>query len=190
MGTALWISIGVVVVLIVLLVLYLWVSYNSFVTLRARVDEAWSDITVQVHHRAELIPNLVQAIQGVADHETAAFDAMTTARSESLAATDPAEASVAENHVQQAVKSLFAVSEAFPQLQASPAFLQLQGDLAESQDRIQASRRFYNGGVREFNTKIQTFPNSMFARRQKSGQREFFDAADVAAVSEPPRVQF
>jgi LemA protein len=85
---------------------------------------------------------------------------------------------------------VFGVAEAFPQLQSSPSFLQLQGDLAETQDKIQASRRFYNGGVREFNTKIQVFPNNIFARRQKSGPRDFFEAADSAAISQPPRVQF
>ena len=102
-------------------------------------------------------------------HEKSVFDALATARSESLAATTPAEASVAENHVQQALKSIFAVAEAFPQLQASPSFLQLQGDLVDAQDKIQASRRFYNGGVREFNTKIQVFPNNLFARRPAFG---------------------
>ncbi len=190
MGTALWVSIGVVVVLVVLLVLYLWVAYNSFVTLRARVDEAWGDITVQLQRRADLIPNLTDTVRGYADHEKAVFEAISTARAESIAATTPADASVAENHVQQALKSTFAVAEAFPVLLASPDFLQLQGDLVDTQDKIQASRRFYNGGVREFNTKIQTFPNNLFARRLKYGKREFFEAADVAAISEPPRVQF
>lgn len=190
MGTAFWVSIGVVAVLIVLLVLYLWVTYNSFVTLRVRVDEAWSDITVQLKRRADLIPNLIETVRGYADHEKTVFEAVTTARAESLAATNPADASVAENHVQQALKSIFAVAEAYPQLQASPNFLQLQGDLVDTEDKIQASRRFYNGGVREFNTKIQVFPNNVFAGRLKFSKREFFEAADLAAISEPPRVQF
>jgi LemA protein len=190
MGTALWIAIGVVVVVIVLLVLYLWVSYNSFVTLRARVDEAWKDITVQFERRAELMPSLAGSVRSYADHEKAALDAIESARAESLAATTPAEASAAEDHVQRALRSVFAVSESFPQLQASPEFLQLQGDLVEAEERIQASRRFYNGGVRELNTKIERFPNSVFARRAHAGRREFFEAADVAARAQPPRIQF
>ena len=190
MGTAVWISIAVVVLLIVLLALYLWVTYNSLVTLRVRVDEAWSDITVQLRRRADLIPNLIETVRGYATHEKAVFESVTTARAESLSASTPAEATVAENHMQQALKSVFAVAEAYPQLQASPNFLQLQGDLVDTEDKIQASRRFYNGGVREFNTKIQVFPNNVFARRLGFSGREFFEAADIAAIAQPPRIQF
>ncbi|GAA2749047.1 LemA family protein [Amnibacterium kyonggiense] len=190
MQTGAWIAIAVVVVLIVLLALYLWVTYNSLVTLRVRVEEAWSDITVQLKRRADLIPNLIETVKGYADHEKTVFEAVTTARAESLAATTPAEASAAENHMQQALKSIFAVAEAYPQLQASQNFLQLQADLVDTEDKIQASRRFYNGGVREFNTKIQVFPNNLFARRLGFGGREFFEVGNLAAISEPPRVQF
>lgn len=190
MGTALWISLGVVVVLVVLLALFLWVSYNSFVTLRTRVDEAWRDISVQLARRAELIPSLTAAVRPYADHERAAFDAVETARGESLAATTPADASVAEIHLQQALKSVFGVADSFPQLQASPEFLQLQGELVEAEERIRAARRFYNGGVRELNTKRQVFPNTVFARRLGDGQHEFFEASDVTAKAAPPRVQF
>jgi LemA protein len=189
MGTAAWISIGVVAVLIVLFLLYLWVSYNSLVTLRARVDEAWRDITVQMQRRAELVPRLVESVRGSATHEKAVFDSVESARAETVSAATPGEATVAENHMQQALKSVFGVAEAFPQLQASQQFLQLQGDIVDTEDRIQQSRRFYNGGVREFNTKVQVFPNRLFARRV-GGQREFFEASDVVAISEPPRVQF
>jgi LemA protein len=190
MGTAFWISIIVVVVLIVLLVLYLWVTYNSLVTLRMRVEEAWTDITVQLRRRADLIPSLLDTVQGYSPHEKAVFESVTTARDESLAASSPTEASVAEVHMQQALKSVFAVAEAYPQLQASPDFLQLQSDLVDTEDKIQGSRRFYNGGVREFNTKIQVFPNSLFARRLGFGQREFFEVGTLAAISQPPKVQF
>lgn len=190
MGTATWISLAVVVLLVVLLALYLWVTYNSLVTLRTRVEEAWSDITVQLKRRADVIPNLIDTVEGYGAHEKVVFESVTVARAESLSATSPADASVAENHMQQALKSIFAVAEAYPQLQASQAFLRLQGDLVDTEDKIQASRRFYNGGVREFNTKIQVFPNNLFARRLGFGQREFFEAGSLAAISEPPRVQF
>jgi LemA protein len=190
MGTAFWISIAVVVVLIVLLVLYLWVTYNSLVTLRARVEEAWTDITDQLKRRADLIPKLGDAVQGYAAHEKAVVESLDNARAESLAAASPVEASAAENHMQQALKSAFAVAEAFPQLQAGPDFLQLQADLVDAEDKIQSSRRFYNGGVREFNTKIQVFPNTLFARRLGFGQREFFEVGSLAAISQPPKVQF
>lgn len=190
MGTAVWISIAVVVLLIVLLALYLWVSYNALVTLRTRVDEAWNDIEQQVRRRSELIPQLSDAVHGYAAHEKAVFDALGTARDESLSAATPPEASVAETHVQQALRSLFGVASSFPQLQASPDFLQLQGDLSDTEERIQGSRRFYNGGVREFNTRIQVFPNNLFARRLGFHGREFFETGDVAAVAQPPRIQF
>ncbi|MBW4042952.1 MAG: LemA family protein [Acidobacteria bacterium] len=190
MGTAVWVAIIVVVALVLLLALYLWVTYNSLVTLRSRVDEAWKDISVQLQRRAELIPPLLDAIRDNAAHERSVFEAVTAARDESIAAASPADASVAENHMQQALKSTFAVAESFPQLMASPGFLQMQGDLVDSENKIQASRRFYNGGVREFNTRIQVFPNNVFAKRLGFGSREFFEAAEVAAISEPPRVQF
>ena len=190
MGTAVWISIAVVVLLIVLLALYLWVTYNSLVTLRVRVDEAWSDITVQLRRRADLIPNLIETVRGYATHEKTVFESVTSARAESLSASTPAEATAAENHMQQALKSVFAVAEAYPRLQASPNFLQLQGDLVDTEDKIQAARRFYNGGVRELNTKIRVFPNSTFAKSKGFTEATFFETAEPAAIAEPPRVQF
>ncbi len=180
----------IVVVLVALLGIYLWATYNSLVTLNVRVDEAWSDITVQLKRRADLIPNLIEAVKGYAAHEKGVFESVTQARAETLSAQGPAEASVAENHMQQALKSVFAVAEAYPQLQASQNFLQLQGELVDTEDKIQASRRFYNGGVRELNTKIKVFPNNIFARQLGFTEREFFEVTDVAAISEPPRVQF
>jgi len=180
----------VIVVLAAIVGIYLWVTYNGLVTLKVRVDEAWSDITVQLKRRADLIPNLIESVKGYAAHEKGVFEAVTKARAESLNAGTPAEASVAENHLQSALKSIFAVAEAYPQLQASQNFLQLQGELVDTENKVQASRRFYNGGVREFNTKIQVFPNNVFAKRLGFTQADFFEVADVAAISEPPRVQF
>jgi LemA protein len=190
MDWGLVIPIVVLVVLIALVAVYLWASYNSLVTLKGRVDEAWTDITEQLHRRAELIPTILDAVTGYATHEKGVVQTVTRAREESLSAATPGEATVAENHVQQALKSVFAVAEAYPQLQASPSFLQLQSELVDTEDRIQASRRFYNGGVREFNTKLQVFPNSMFARRLGFTRREFFEVADSAAIAQPPRIQF
>ncbi|MGN7862289.1 LemA family protein [Microbacterium sp. 22303] len=182
--------VGVIVVLIIAVGIYLWATYNSLVQLGVRVDEAWSDITVQLKRRADLIPNLIDTVKGYAAHEKAVFENVTRARAETLSASSPGEAGAAEGHLQQALKSLFAVAEAYPQLQASQNFLQLQAALVDTEDKIQASRRFYNGGVRELNTKIKVFPNNLFARNLGFTEREFFEVADGAAIAEPPRVQF
>jgi LemA protein len=180
----------IVVALVVIAGIYLWATYNALVTLNVRVEEAWSDITVQLKRRADLIPNLIETVKGYASHERTVFENVTKARAESLNAQGPAEAAAAENHMQTALKSIFAVAEAYPQLQASQNFLQLQAELVDTEDKVQAARRFYNGGVREFNTKIQVFPNHMFAKRLGFGERDFFEVADLAAIAEPPRVQF
>ncbi|MEV8212370.1 LemA family protein [Leifsonia sp. NPDC077715] len=180
----------IVVVIVAIIGIYLWATYNSLVTLKVRVDEAWSDITVQLKRRADLIPNLIETVKGYAAHERGVFESVTKARAETLSAQTPGEASVAENHMQTALKSIFAVAEAYPQLQASQNFLRLQADLVDTEDKIQASRRFYNGGVREFNTKIKVFPNNLFARRLGFTEREFFEVDNLAAIAEPPRVQF
>jgi LemA protein len=184
------IALIVVVGLVVIIGIYLWSTYNSLVTLNVRVEEAWSDITVQLKRRADLIPNLIDTVKGYAAHEKGVFESVTKARAETLSAQGPADASVAENHMQAALKSIFAVAEAYPQLQASQNFLQLQGELVDTEDKVQAARRFYNGGVRELNTKIKVFPNNVFARRFGFAEHEFFEVADAASIAEPPRVQF
>ena len=184
------IIVGVLVLLVVIVGIYLWSTYNSLVTLGVRVDEAWSDITVQLKRRADLIPNIIEAVKGYAAHEKQVFESVTRARAETLTATTPVEASIAENHMQQALKSVFAVAEAYPQLQASQNFLQLQSELVDTEDKIQAARRFYNGGVRDLNTKIKTFPNTLFVRNLGFTERDFFEVDEPAAIAEPPRVQF
>ncbi|MGV8885468.1 MAG: LemA family protein [Microbacteriaceae bacterium] len=181
---------GVIILLVVIIGGYLWATYNGLVTLNVRVDEAWSDITVQLKRRADLIPNLIETVKGYASHEKGVFEAVTKARAESLSAGTPADAAAAENHMQSALKSIFAVAEAYPQLQASQNYLQLQGELVDTEDKIQASRRFYNGGVRELNTKIKVFPNTLFVRGLGFTERDFFEVADAASIAEPPRVQF
>ncbi|MBK5238195.1 MAG: LemA family protein [Actinomycetales bacterium] len=180
----------IVIAVVVIIVIVLWATYNALVTLNVRVDEAWSDITVQLKRRADLLPNLIEAVKGYAAHEKGVFEAVTKARAETLSVSGPADAAVAEGHMQSALKSLFAVAEAYPQLHASQNFLHLQGELVDTEDKIQAARRFYNGGVRELNTKIQIFPNNMFAKQLGFHKRDFFDVADAAAIAEPPRVQF
>ena len=180
----------IVVGVIVIIGIYLWATYNSLVQLNVRVDEAWSGITVQLKRRADLIPNLIETVKGYASHEKAVFENVTRARAETLSASGPGEAGIAEGHLQQALKSLFAVAEAYPQLQASQNFLQVQHSLVDTEDKIQAARRFYNGGVRELNTKIKVFPNNLFARGLGFSEREFFEVADGTTISEPPRVQF
>lgn len=185
-----WLIPGILIALVVIIGIYLWSTYNSLVTLGVRVDEAWSDITVQLKRRADLIPNLIETVKGYAAHERGVFEDVTKARAETLGAQGPAQASAAESHMQSALKSIFAVAEAYPQLQASQNFLSLQSELVDTEDKIQAARRFYNGGVREFNTKIKIFPNTLFVRRLGFSEREFFEVADAASISEPPRVQF
>ncbi|CAN7386898.1 LemA family protein [Microbacterium maritypicum] len=186
-----WLVPVLIVVGVILLVgIYLWATYNSLVQLNVRVDEAWSGITVQLKRRADLIPNLIETVKGYASHEKAVFENVTRARAETLSAGGPGEAGIAEGHLQQALRSLFAVAEAYPQLQASTNFLQVQQALVDTEDKIQAARRFYNGGVRELNTKIKVFPNNLFAKGLGFSEREFFEVADSSAISEPPRVQF
>ncbi|MET3451345.1 MULTISPECIES: LemA family protein [Curtobacterium] len=184
------IVVGVVVVLLVIIGIYLWVTYNSLVTLKVRVDEAWSDISVQLKRRADLIPTIVETVKGYATHEKSVFDDVTKARSETLSAGDASTASAAEGHMQKALKSVFAVAEGYPQLQSSQNFLQLQSELVDTEDKIQSARRFYNGGVRELNTKIRVFPNSSFAKSRGFTEASFFETAEPAAIAEPPRVQF
>lgn len=189
-GMEILIVVAVIVLLVVIVGGYLWATYNGLVRLNVRVDEAWSDITVQLKRRADLIPNLIEAVKGYAAHEKQVFENVTKARSETVNASTPAEAGAAENHFQAALKSLFAVAEAYPQLQANQNFLQLQGELVDTEDKIQASRRFYNGGVRELNTKIKVFPNTLFVRSLGFTEREFFEVDEPSAIAEPPKVQF
>jgi len=184
------IILGIVLGLAAVVGIYLWVTYNGLVTLNVRVDEAWSDITVQLKRRADLIPNLIETVKGYAAHEKQVFEDVTKARAATLSAGDPNTAAEAENMMQSALRSIFAVAEAYPQLQASQNFLQLQAELVDTEDKIQASRRFYNGGVRELNTRILLFPNTLFAKSLGFGERDFFEVEDASAIANAPRVQF
>lgn len=184
-----WIIIGAVVAVIVLAVI---VIYNSLVRAKIRVDEAWSDITVQLKRRGDLIPNLVSAVKGYAKHEKGVFEDVTKARAAVTNAKGPAETAKADNQFEATLKSLFAVAEAYPDLKANDNFRQLQEELVDTEDKIQASRRFYNGSVRDLNTKIQVFPTSVFAGMLGFKQREFFevDGAEQAKIDKPTEVSF
>lgn len=183
-----WIAIAVIVVLLLLIIFI----YNSLVRSKVRVDEAWSDITVQLKRRYDLIPNLVQTVKGYAKHEKQVFEEVTKARTNALKAQTVAQAAEADNQFQQALKSLFAVAEAYPQLRATENFQKLQDEVTDTEDKIQAARRFYNGAVRDLNIKIQTFPTNIFAGMMGFKLREFFDvdANQQAAVAEPVKVDF
>jgi LemA protein len=186
-------AIVIVVVVIVLLIIIGAAMYNGLVRLNQQAQEAWSDITVQLKRRYDLIPNLVNAVKGYAAHEKTVFEDVTAARSNALNAQGVAETAKAENQFQQTMKSLFAVAEAYPDLKASQNFQELQAELTDTEDKIQASRRFYNGVVRDFNTKRKTFPTSIFANMLGFKQdKEYFelDEAQTAAVQSPVEVQF
>ncbi|HEY1064176.1 MAG TPA: LemA family protein [Candidatus Saccharimonadales bacterium] len=183
----------IIAVIVVLLVIFGAWMYNSLVTLNQRAQEAWSDITVQLKRRYDLIPNLVKTVQGYAKHEAGVFEKVTEARSQAMNAQSVEETAKADNMLQDTLKSLFAVAEAYPDLKASQNFQDLQAELVDTEDKIQAARRFYNGVVRDFNTKRTTFPTNMFAglfgfREDKT----FFelDEAQTAAVAEPVNVNF
>jgi LemA protein len=187
------IALLVIIGLVVLIGLWIWSTYNALVALNVRVDEAWSDITVQLKRRADLIPNLIETVKGYAAHERQVFEAVTKARAATVspdALSHPQQAGAAENMLQDALKSLFAVAEAYPVLQASQNFLQLQADLTDTENKIMASRRFYNGGVRELNTKVLQFPQNLFVKSLGFPEREFYEVADLASIAEPPKASF
>jgi LemA protein len=177
-----------------LLVIFIIAMYNGLIKAKVRTDEAWSDITVQLKRRYDLIPNLVQTVQGYAKHEKEIFDNVSNARNAAISASaqGPAATAKAENAFSGTLKSLFAVAEAYPDLKANQNFQDLQAQLVDTEDKIQASRRFYNGAARDLNTKIQVFPTNIFAGMFGFKQREFFDVAEGerAAVEKPVNVQF
>lgn len=184
------VPVAIVVAVVVIAGIYLWATYKSLVSLGARVDDAWGDIAAQLRTRADLVPNLVESVEGYASDERALLESVTQARADSLGASTPMAASRAESRMQQSLQGLFAVVEGYPALQASQNYLQLQGALVETEDEIQASRRLYNGGVRELNVKIKQFPNTLFAKGLGLTEREFFEDEDAASVRQPPRIQF
>jgi LemA protein len=180
-----YIFLGIVVLILVMLV----VMYNGLVQLRVRCDSAWSDIDVQLKRRHDLIPNLVEAVKGYAAHEKGTFENIAKLRSQAMQATTPADKAVAENQLTGALRQLFAVAEAYPDLKASEEFTQLQGALNQTEDAIQNARRYYNAVVRDLNTKIQSFPTNMLASSFGFTQRQFFEVSQPTD-REPVQVKF
>ncbi len=184
--TAVWILLGIVA----LVILWVVAAYNGLITLRNRVEEAWSDIDVQLKRRYDLIPNLVETVKGYAKHEKQLFEEVTQARAEAMKASPghPEEKAAKENMLTNALRSVFAVAENYPDLKASQNFLQLQGELTDTEDKIEAARRFYNGNVRDFNTKLQVFPTNLIGNSLGFQAKEFFEAE--ASEKEPVAVSF
>ena len=183
----------IIIILIVLAFVVLWVifAYNQLVTLVNQAKEAWSDIQVQLKRRYDLIPNLVATVKGYAAHESSAFENVTKARAAAMGATGTAGKAQAENMLTGALKPLFAVSEAYPDLKANQNFLQLQKELGDTEDKIQASRRFYNTTVMTLNTAEQTFPGNIIASSFNFKPMDLFElAASDAAAAEPVKVRF
>jgi LemA protein len=180
----LWIIIGVVVV---------WAVYvfNRFISLRNRTEEAWADIEVQLKRRYDLIPNLVNTVKGYATHESSAFENVTRARASAMGASGPTAAHAqAENMLTGALKSVFALAEAYPDLKANQNFLALQNELSDTENKIQAARRFYNSNVRDLNTGIQSFPGNIIAGIFRFSKKEFFDLPDNDAAQNSVEVKF
>ena len=166
----------ILVVVLVLLALYVIVSYNGLVSLRNRIENAWAQIDVQLKRRYDLIPNLVETVKGYATHEKETLEAVIQARNTAIAASDPQEQAAAENMITGALKSVFALSEAYPDLKANTNFLALQDELTGSEDRIAYARQFYNDVVNRYNTKIQTFPSMFLANMAGYKPRQYFEA--------------
>ncbi len=172
-------------------VLWAVFAYNGFVSLKNRVQEAWADIEVQLKRRYDLIPNLVNTVKGYATHESSAFENVTKARSMAMGAQGPTEEHAqAENMLTGALKSIFAISEAYPDLKANTNFLELQRELSDTENKIQAARRFYNTNVRDFNIKIESFPSNIVAGMFSFSKTSLFDIADNDAAQNAVEVKF
>src|SRR4030042_5569092 len=178
----------IVLVFVVAVAFYLIISFNRLVTLKNRTKEAWSDIDVQLKRRYNLIPNLVSAVKGYAGHEKELFEKVSSARSAAMGATTVGEKAQTESALSNTLKTLFAVSEAYPELKASTNFLELQKELTDTEDKVQAARRFYNANVRDLNTQIQVFPTSLIASAFGFKKMDFFQV-EAAEEKQVPKVE-
>lgn len=181
-----WIFILIIVAIAVVVALI----YNSLIRSRNRVDEAWADIEVQLKRRYDLIPNLVNTVKGFATQESGVLERVTQARTQAMGAQTLQEHAKDENMLSDTLKSLFAVAENYPDLKSNQNFMQLQTDLTDTENKIQAARRFYNGNVRDFNTKIEVFPTNLFASMLGFVKRNFFDIDDNGPEQQPVEVKF
>jgi LemA protein len=187
MTTSTWIILGVIAVLLLAIVFI----YNNLVTLRQRVNQAFADIDVQLKQRHDLIPNLVETVKGYAAHERGTLDAVVKARNAAIAASGPGEKAAAENMLTGALRQLFALAEAYPDLKANQNFQQLQAELSDIENKLAAARRFFNNAVQEYNTAIERMPAALFAGALGFGRREFFDLGETRGELErPPSVKF
>lgn len=180
----------IILAIVVIVAIWLALAYNSFISLITRTKEAWADIDVQLKRRYDLIPNLLETVKGYAAHESAVFEKVTEARAKALSAEGPAAKGQAENELSGALKSVFAVAEAYPQLRAVESFNSLQAELADTENKIQAARRFYNGNVRDLNIKIESFPSNIIANFFKFEKKEFFELEVESVEREPVKVSF
>lgn len=180
----------ILLAILALAALWLVFAYNRFVSLNTRAEEAFQDIEVQMKRRYDLIPNLVNTVKGYATHESTAFEKVTEARTRAMTAQTPAEHGQAENALSGALKSVFALAEAYPDLKANQNFLELQRELSDTENKIQAARRFYNANVRDLNISIDTFPSNIVAGMFNFAKKEFFDLPDDAAAQQPVEVKF
>jgi len=181
----------VIIALAVIVLLYFVAVYNGLISLRTRSEEAWSDIDVQLKRRYDLIPNLVNTVKGYAKHEKEVFEKVTKARADAISAEGIEDQQKAENTLTQALKSVFAVAENYPDLKASVNFLKLQEDLTDTENQIEASRRFYNANVRDLNIKIQSFPSNVVAGWFKFENKKLFEmeAGEAEAAKKAPKVE-
>jgi len=183
----------IIIILVILAIIVLWLvfAYNGFVRLINRAKEAWADIDVQLKRRYDLIPNLVNTVKGYAAHESSAFEKVTQARAAAMGATSSlAEKGKAENMLTSALKSVFAIAEAYPDLKANQNFLELQRELSDTENKIQAARRFYNTNVRDLNIAVDSFPQNIIASTFKFSKMEFFDLGADEAARNPVEVKF
>ena len=187
MSTTGWIVLGVIVVL----VLWIIMIYNQLVAMRQRVGQAFADVDVQLKQRHDLIPNLVETVKGYAAHERGTLEEVVKARNAAMTAQGPAQQAAAENMLSGALRQLFALSEAYPDLKANQNFQQLQSELSDIESKLASARRFFNNAVQEYNTGIQQFPAALFAASLGFSQRTFFDVGEERAVVEKaPQVKF
>ncbi|MCL1839584.1 LemA family protein [Candidatus Saccharibacteria bacterium] len=184
-----WIIIGCVVMALIAII---WSTYNRLVKLNEQVNEAWSDITVQLKYRADLIPNVVETVKGYAKHEKEAFKDVTEARSQVMGAKNVKSAAEAEDALTASLSKIFAIAEAYPELKANENFKELQKQLQDVEDKIQAARRFYNAGAKELNVKMKVFPSNVFAKRLGFKVRDYFEVkeAEAARIADAPEVKF
>jgi LemA protein len=182
-------AIIIIVVIVVLLLLFFVAIYNGLVRLRNRVDNSWSQIDVQLKRRHDLIPNLIETVKGYAAHEQGTFEKVVQARNAAMSAQGPQEQAQAENVLSGALKSIFALAEAYPDLKANQNFLSLQEELTSTEDRISYARQFYNDSVLKYDNKLETFPSNTVAGMFNFQPREYFKTDDVAD-REVPKVQF